>query len=192
MFRALALGIAMTIAAVTAALSDDVPFATPPVPPPVAALSDIMGKIQLRHIKLWRAYRSKNWELLGYELRQTRESFDTAVALYESIPIELIVAVDSALGAIQQAVKAKDGPSLERGFADLTGTANDLDQAPAARYPLQQFTHATAQVGRRLTPEFASVPPGVEIFEDLNQLLRQLAVKWLVHRWCLLFHILNV
>ena len=116
----------------TAALSDDAPFATPPLPGSghsVAALADIMGKMQLRHIKLWQALRSKNWELLDYELRQTRESFDTAVVLYNNIPIELIAAGDKALFALQQAVKAKDGPGLERGFADLTAACNSCHQA---------------------------------------------------------------
>ena len=132
MLRVLALGFATAIAGMTAALSDDVPFATP-LPPgsghSVAALADIMGKIQLRHIKLWQALRSKNWELLDYELRQTQESFDTAVVLYDSIPIELIVAADKALGTLQQVVKAKDGPGLEPGFADLTAACNSCHQA---------------------------------------------------------------
>ena len=132
MLRVLALGFATAIAAMTVALSDDVPFATPPPTGSrhsVAALADIMGKIQLRHIKLWQALRSKNWELLDYELRRTRESFDTAVVLYDSIPIELIVAADKALVTLQQAVKAKDGPGLEPGFADLTAACNSCHQA---------------------------------------------------------------
>ena len=132
MLRVLALGFATAIAAMTVALGDDVPFATRPPTGSrhsVAALADIMGKIQLRHIKLWQAARSKNWELLDYELRQTRESFDTAVVLYDSIPIELIVAADKALGKLQQVVKAKDGPGLEPGFADLTAACNSCHQA---------------------------------------------------------------
>ncbi len=31
-------------------------------------LGDIMGKIQLRHIKLWFAGKSRNWELATYEV----------------------------------------------------------------------------------------------------------------------------
>jgi cytochrome c553 len=130
--RILALTLAASIFVATAALADDVPFATPPSSRSghtVAALADIMGKIQLRHIKLWQALRSKNWDLLDYELGQTRESFDTAVVLYNAIPIELIVAADRALGALQQAVKAKDGSNLERRFADLTAACNSCHEA---------------------------------------------------------------
>ena len=112
MLRVLALGFATAIAAMTVALSDDVPFATSPLTGSrhsVAALADIMGKIQLRHIKLWQALRSKDWELLDYELRQTRESFDTAVVLYDSIPIELIVAAERRLASFSRWSKRKMG-----------------------------------------------------------------------------------
>jgi hypothetical protein len=129
MLRA-SLSFAAAIAAVTAAFADDVPFATPPrTGHTVAALADIMGKIQLRHIKIWQAIKAKNWELLGYELGQTRDSFDTAVVLYNAIPIELILAVDKALGALQQAAEKKDVQNLERRFSDLTDACNSCHQA---------------------------------------------------------------
>ena len=130
MLRALRLSFAVIVAAATAALADDIPFAAPPGPGhTITALADIMGKIQLRHIKIWQAIKSKNWELLGYELGQTRDSFDTAVVLYNAIPIELIVTADRALGALQEAAQKKDGQNLERGFSDLTVACNTCHQA---------------------------------------------------------------
>jgi hypothetical protein len=36
-------------------------------------LGDIMGKIQLRHIKLWFAGKLKNWELAAYEVDEIKE-----------------------------------------------------------------------------------------------------------------------
>jgi hypothetical protein len=132
MLRALSLSFAAGVAMVTAALADETPFAVPPPPRPghtLAALADIMGKIQLRHMKLWQAIETKNWGLLDYELSQTRESFDTAVILYDNIPIELIIDVDKELGLLLEAVKAKDAPSLERGFAGLTAACNSCHQA---------------------------------------------------------------
>ena len=132
MLRALSLSFAAAVALATAALADEVPFAAPPAPRPgrtLAALADIMGKIQLRHMKLWQAIEAKNWGLLDYELSQTRESFDTAVILYNNIPIELIVDVDKDLGLLLEAVKAKDALSLERGFSGLTAACNNCHQA---------------------------------------------------------------
>ena len=37
-------------------------------------LGDIMGKIQLRHIKLWFAGKHKNWELAAYEVDEIKAS----------------------------------------------------------------------------------------------------------------------
>ncbi len=121
----LPLSIAFALVAVLPALGEDVPFAAPPPQSStyLASLGDIMGKIQLRHIKLWYAIKSKNWDLSDYELAQLRNSFESAVVLYRNIPVEYIVSVDKPLIALQFAVKSKDGAQLERGFADLTTPA---------------------------------------------------------------------
>jgi hypothetical protein len=75
MKRLLLLGIAIAVLS-AAAFGEEVPFAAPPLAiqgqqiPPVAPLGDIMGKIQLRHIKIWYAMKQRNWGLLDYELGQ--------------------------------------------------------------------------------------------------------------------------
>jgi hypothetical protein len=117
------------------AFGDDVPFAQPPlaVPgqpgTPLASLGDIMEMIQLRHIKLWYAIKSKNWGLLNYELEQIKDSFTHALIYYRNIPVEYIVAVNKPLIFLQDAVKSKDGSKLEKGFADLTTACNSCHQA---------------------------------------------------------------
>lgn len=130
----------LAIATARPALGEDVPFAAPLPPNPaqssdsyVASLGDIMGTTQWRHIKLWYAIKSKNWELLNYELGQLRDSFDKAAMLYRNIPIEYIVAVQQPLIALRDAIKAKDAAKFERGFADLTNACN--------------LCHRAAQVG---------------------------------------------
>jgi hypothetical protein len=45
-------------------------------------LGDIMGKIQLRHIKLWFAGKLANWELATYETDEIRASLEQAADLY--------------------------------------------------------------------------------------------------------------
>lgn len=131
----LPLSAAFAIAAVLPALAEDVPFAAPPPSyggqssTSLPALGDIMGKIQLRHIKLWYAIKSKNWDLLNYELAQIRDSFENAVILYRNIPVDLIVSVDKPLIALQEAVKSNDSAKLEQGFADLTAACNTCHKA---------------------------------------------------------------
>jgi hypothetical protein len=131
----LPLSIALAIVAILPALGEDVPFAAPPPPnlgqssTYLASLGDIMGKIQSRRIKLWYAIKSKNWELLDYELSQIRNSFENAVIFYRNIPVDFIVSADKPLIALQEAVKSKDGAKLERGFADLTTACNNCHKA---------------------------------------------------------------
>lgn len=133
----LPLSFLLTLPAAEPTFSDEVPFAAPPLPPPgqmtmpapAAALSDIMGKIQAQHIKLWYAMKFKNWGLINYEIAQLEDSFNNAAVLYQNIPIEYIVAADKPLIPLQDAVKAKDASKLEAGFRDLTAACNSCHRA---------------------------------------------------------------
>lgn len=49
-------------------------------------LGDIMGAIQLRHIKLWFAGKLGNWELTTYEVGEIKASLENAAYLYRGIP----------------------------------------------------------------------------------------------------------
>ena len=133
--RRLSLSIALAMIAIVPALGQEVPFAEPPLPEPgqpgnsVPSLGDIMGNIQLRHIKLWYAIEFKNWQLLDYELGLTKESLFNAAILYRNIPVEYVGAADKPLNALQEAAKSKDGSKLKRGFADLTAACNSCHEA---------------------------------------------------------------
>jgi hypothetical protein len=147
--KRLPLSIAFAVAAILPALGDDVPFAAPPLLTPgqssasLANLGDVMGKIQLRHIKLWYAIKSKNWDLLDYELGQIRDSFENAVIFYRNIPIELIALATKPLIALQDAAKSKDGAKLERSFNDLTVACNACHKAAQIGFiSIQTPTHS--------------------------------------------------
>ena len=138
--RFLPLSLAMVLASAAPVLAEDVPFASPPPVIPgqpqtyVAPLGDIMGKIQLRHIKLWEAIKHRNWALLDYELGQTKDAFGNAVILYRNIPVELIAAAGKPLTDMQRAAKAKDSTALERGYAELTAACNACHSAAGASF----------------------------------------------------------
>jgi hypothetical protein len=138
--RFLPFSLAMLLIGATPGLAGDVPFASPPPVIPgqpeayVAPLGDIMGKIQFRHIKLWEAIRHRNWDLLDYELSQTKDAFGNAVILYRNIPVELIAAAGKPLTDMQKAAKAKDSASLERGYAELTAACNTCHSAAGADF----------------------------------------------------------
>ena len=133
--RLLSLSLATFLAGAAPALGGEVPFAAPPLSIPgqpntyVAPLADIMGRIQLRHMKLWEAIKHRNWDLLDFELELTKDSFGNAVVLYRNIPVEFIVAAAKPLAEMQKAAKAKDSPQLERGYAELTAACNACHKA---------------------------------------------------------------
>lgn len=135
MARVLSWSVALAITAIMPALGDNVPFAAPPLPSPgqsrtsVASLADIMGNIQLRHIKLWYAIKFKNWDLLDYELGQTKDSFTNAAVLYRNIPVEYVAAATKPLNSLKDAVKSRDSSKLKRGFAELTTACNSCHEA---------------------------------------------------------------
>jgi antitoxin component of RelBE/YafQ-DinJ toxin-antitoxin module len=127
----------LIVAAAWPGAAQETPFATPPLQDPgqstaaVSALSDIMSKVQLRHIKLWYAIKGRNWDLVGYELGHLRDTFETAVILYRNIPIELIASTDKALGALQEAAQSKSVAASEQSFAALTASCNACHEAAA-------------------------------------------------------------
>lgn len=122
----------------------DVPFAAPPLPSPgqpqpaLSSLGDIMGKTQARHIKLWFSIRSRNWDLVSYELGHLRDTFESAVILYQNIPVEFIAAADKPLVALEKAIAAKDGLKSEQSFQDLTDACNNCHKAAQIGFILIQ------------------------------------------------------
>ena len=114
---------------------DEVPFAQPaPSTNPhgesyAMSLSDAMQLTQLRHIKLWLAGKAKNWPLANYELAQLKDTFDKAAVLYLNIPVEYIASVEKPLGALSDAVAAKDSVKFQRGLKSLQAACNGCHQA---------------------------------------------------------------
>jgi len=129
--RIMALTAAFTLMATFAASGDDVPFAAPPLPRPgepdisnLASLGDIMGETQLRHIKLWYAGRSGDWDLVHYEVDRITESLRRAATLYANIPIEYIKSAADPLAKMRDAVAAKNTQQFVQGYSDLTAACN--------------------------------------------------------------------
>lgn len=141
---AVGLGILSAIFVALPSFAEDVPFAAPPLPgpgemrPTPSSLSDIMGKTQVRHIKLWYAIQSKNWDLVNYELGHLRDTFESAVILYQNIPVEYIVSADKPLVALEDALKSRDSIKLQRSFGDLTAACNTCHRAAQIGYIIIQ------------------------------------------------------
>jgi len=95
----------------------------------VPRLSDIMSTAQLRHMKLWFAGGSPNWELATYELRQLKASLVEAASLYPGIPVTSATTMATSIQAIADAIEAKDSRKFVNAFGELTVGCNACHQS---------------------------------------------------------------
>ena len=70
-----------------------------------------MGETQLRHIKLWYAGSSGDWDLVRYEVDRIMESLRRAATLYTNIPIEYVESAADPLIGMRDAVATENNSS---------------------------------------------------------------------------------
>ncbi|MGH6824110.1 hypothetical protein [Methyloceanibacter sp.] len=115
-------------------------------------LGDIMGKIQLRHIKLWFAGKLGNWELATYEVDEIKASLETAADLYRGIPAELVTNTADPIHAIMAAIEAKDGAAFAKGYGDLTIACNACHQGIGRSFIVIQTPTASPFTDQSFSP----------------------------------------
>jgi hypothetical protein len=92
-------------------------------------LVDIMSTVQLRHMKLWFAGGSPNWDLAAFELRRLKGSLMEAAALYPNIPVSSVTTMGKPIQAVADAIEAKDGGRFASTFGELTVACNGCHQS---------------------------------------------------------------
>ncbi|HZV20468.1 MAG TPA: hypothetical protein VE986_02860 [Hyphomicrobiales bacterium] len=148
MARLLWTSVALSIFVAAPSPHAEVPFAEPPPPgtaQPNAALpslSEIMLRIQLRHIRLWNAIKFENWALLNYYLEQTRNELASAALLYRNIPVDFVTAASSPLNELEAASKGRDGSKLKRAFDRFTTACNSCHRAAQVGFIIIQTPEA--------------------------------------------------
>jgi hypothetical protein len=115
-------------------------------------LGDIMVAAQWRHIKLWFAAKSQNWDLANYEVDRIRESLATAALLYTGIPAEDVNNTADPIEAIRGAIAAKDSAKFIRGFNDLTAACNACHQHVGRGFIVIQIPTLSPFTDQRFTP----------------------------------------
>lgn len=101
----------------------------PPSEPYVPRLGDIMNAAQSRHMKLWFAGKSSNWDLAAYELRQLKASLVEAASLYEGIPVTNVTTMVQPVQSVNDAIEAKDSKKFTKTYGDLTSGCNGCHQS---------------------------------------------------------------
>jgi len=118
----------------------------------VPRLADIMSSVQLRHIKLWFAGVSSNWELAAYELRRLKTSLAEAAALYPGIPVTNITMMVAPVDAVAGAINAKDRRAFESNFRSLTDGCNTCHQSMERSYIVMRVPSTSPFSDQDLSP----------------------------------------
>jgi hypothetical protein len=97
--------------------------------PYVPRLGDIMDAVQSRHIKLWFAGKSLNWELASYELRQLKVGLVEAASLYSDIPVSNVTTMTTPVESLAASIGARDSRRFAKAFGELTDGCNACHQS---------------------------------------------------------------
>jgi hypothetical protein len=118
-------------------------------------LGDIMGKIQLRHIKLWFAGKLAHWELATYEVDEIRASLESAADLYRGIPVELVTNTADPILAIGKAIETKDSGMFAKAYGDLTAACNACHVGIGRGFIVMQVPSASPFTDQSFAPRSA-------------------------------------
>lgn len=109
------------------------------------SISDLMiGTIQPRHERLWRAGQDGNWEFAAYELGNLRGAFGRLGRAHPtehdtSLPDMITSVTEQPFNNLNDAIRSKDAPAFVKAYGELTDACNSCHQA---------LNHAVVKVGR--------------------------------------------
>jgi hypothetical protein len=99
------------------------------------SISDLMiGTIQPRHERLWRAEQDENWEFAAYELGNLRGAFSRLGNAHPiehdtSFPEMIVSVTEQPFKELNSAIQAKDHTAFAKAYSDLTDACNSCHQA---------------------------------------------------------------
>lgn len=125
----------------------------PPSESYVPRLGDIMNAAQSRHMKLWFAGKSANWDLAAYELRQLRASLVEAASLYEGIPVTNVTTMVQPVQMVADAIEAKDGKKFSKAYGELTVGCNGCHQSIGRGYIVMRVPDVSPFSDQQFAPQ---------------------------------------
>jgi len=121
--------------------------------PYVPRLGDIMNAAQTRHMKLWFAGKSANWDLAAYEIRQLKMSLTEAALLYERIPVTNVTTMAEPLQALADAIEARDAGKFIKSYGALTDRCNGCHQSMGRGFIFMRVPEVSPFADQRFAPE---------------------------------------
>ncbi len=119
----------------------------------VPRLGDIMNAAQSRHMKLWFAGKSANWELAAYELRQLKASLVEAASLYQGIPVTNVTTMVQPVQSVTDAIEAKDGRRFAKAYRGLTDGCNACHQSIGRGFIAMRVPEASPFSDQQFAPQ---------------------------------------
>jgi hypothetical protein len=120
--------------------------------PYVPRLGDIMNTAQTRHMKLWFAGKSANWDLAAYELRQLKASLVEATLLYQGIPVNNVTTMAQPVQSVADAIEAKDGKKFAKVYGELTSGCNACHESIGRGFIAMRVPDASPFSDQRFAP----------------------------------------
>lgn len=109
------------------------------------SISDLMiGTIQPRHERIWRAGQDGNWEFAAYELGNLRGAFGRLGRAHPtehdtSLPDMITSVTEQPFNNLNNAIRSKDAAAFVKAYGELTDACNSCHQA---------LNHGVVKVGR--------------------------------------------
>lgn len=125
----------------------------PPSEPYVPRLGDIMNAVQSRHMKLWFAGKSQNWELAAYEIRQLKANLMEAASLYQGIPVTNVTTMVQPVQSVADAVEARDGRKFSKAYGELTDGCNACHQSIGRGFIVLRVPDASPFGDQKFAPQ---------------------------------------
>jgi hypothetical protein len=119
----------------------------------VPRLGDIMNAVQARHIKLWFAGKSLNWDLATFELAQLRAGVVEAAVLYSGIPVSNVTIMADQIDAISAAIEGRDGNRFSKSFGELTHACNACHRSMDRGYIVMRMPDASPFSNQTFAPQ---------------------------------------
>lgn len=112
-----------------------------------------MNAVQARHIKLWFAGKSLNWDLAAYELAQLRAGLVEAAVLYSGIPVSNVTTMANQIDIISGAIEARDSKKFKKAVGDLTNGCNACHQTMDRGYIVMRVPEASPFSNQVFAPQ---------------------------------------
>lgn len=122
---------------------------TPTTPVFQPGLGDLMTAfVQPRHIKLGLGGQMRNWEYAAYEWSELNETFELiekqVPRYHDGAMSDLLQIVKAPMGALETAIKARNGGQFDTAYARLTDACNSCHQGTDHKMIVIQVPRAQA------------------------------------------------